>query len=171
MSNIKTIDNFIPKDLFNVISSSFVGPAPWYFQDENTYTPSHPRDMKSIGLSHVFINNKIRVSKHANLAEFVPHFALAHFGMDSEYEVTHARAFLFLPGQKELDTNIDLTTNDDHLVMIINVYGEEQFFKVGTEKIKLEKNKLILFDGKIEHAFVSPKESNSINFKFNCIKK
>lgn len=182
MIETQIIDDVLPQAYANEIEQTlFHHSFPWYFIEDVTFGNTYkllqldPHE-KTPAFAHVFFDEDKPTSSYFNLVKIIPYLAFQKATSYNTIKFIQARSFLQMPLTKYSDyNNIHTDMKEKHIVCLYyvnDVDGDTFLFdKNGdiSQRITPKKNRVVLFDGSIQHASSTPTFSKRAIINFDVI--
>jgi len=140
---MEIIENFLPEEQFKKIEDRVFGPNfPWYFQDGIVTTGDGNFKLTHLLYAHGNVNSD-EFNLFRPVYEKFDMLSILKIKLNCIPKIETVRENGM---HKDVDTNVDFTT----AILYMNTNNGYTRFETG-EKIMSERNKLIVFDGKIKH--------------------
>jgi hypothetical protein len=177
------LDNALPQSYAEQIEETIFSPGnfPWYFVEDITSPDPNYSDQRTMGFSHVYMNNEVVTSDFYGLVSLIPEFCFNSCDLNySYYKIINARSFLQIPqpNTKEYD-NVHIDYLSPHIVCLYYVtdsdadtfiFGKTKKSELSL-KVKPKKNRAVVFDGLTYHSSSNPNLDKRVIINFNLITK
>ena len=176
------LDNVLPQLYANQIEDAIFKPGNfnWYFREDITSADLIDySEQKTMGFSHVFMDNFNITSHFFDIISSIPQFCFDRAGINyNNYKIINARTFLQIaqPNARLYD-NVHIDCLDPHIVCLYYVtdsdaetymFGKTKESEI-TSKIKPKKNRAVLFDGLTYHSSSNPHEGKRVVINFDIV--